>query len=113
MRDEVSTAGKEILVGEPKFPPLGKCTMKPMNIHSDWMFNAFSGHCVELLTSHKFLILHLGVFNTHVHIYIWYVYTFCPVCALQYFHMYTTYTLEPERKTVILTQKCRNQGDRH
>ena len=40
--DEGSTAGKETLVGEPKFSPLSKCAMKPTNIHSDQMSNAFS-----------------------------------------------------------------------
>ena len=41
VRDEGSTVSKERLVGELKFPPLIKCTMKAMNIHSDWMSNTF------------------------------------------------------------------------
>ena len=48
VRDEGSTAGRETLVGEPKFPPLSKCVMKPTNIHSDWMSNTFSGLCIKL-----------------------------------------------------------------
>ena len=42
MRGEGSAAGKEGLVGVPKFHPLGKCTMKPTNSHSDWTSNTFS-----------------------------------------------------------------------
>ena len=47
---EGSAAGKERLVSEPTFHPLSKCNMKPTNIHSDWMFNAFSGLCINYIT---------------------------------------------------------------
>ena len=46
MRGEGSAAGKEGLVG--KFHPLGKYAMKPTNVHSDWMSNAFFGLCIKL-----------------------------------------------------------------
>ena len=60
VKDEGSTAGRETLVGEPKFPPLIKCVMKPTNICSDWMSNAFSGLCIKLHL-HKPFLVQLGV----------------------------------------------------
>ena len=47
---EGSAAGEERLVSEPTFHPLSKCNMKPTNIHSDWMSNAFSGLCIIYIT---------------------------------------------------------------
>ena len=49
MRGEGGVAGAGRVVGVPKFHSWGKCTMPLTNINSDWMSNAFSGPCINLV----------------------------------------------------------------
>ena len=63
MRSEGGVVG-EGRVGVPKFHSWGKCTMPLTNINSDWMSNASSGLCINLLIYiilHESFISHLGV----------------------------------------------------
>ena len=48
VRGDGSVADKGRVVGLPKFPSWGKCTMPLTNINSDWMSDASSGLCVIL-----------------------------------------------------------------
>ena len=43
MRGDSGVAGEGRVLGVPKFPSWGKCTMPSTNINSDWMSNASSG----------------------------------------------------------------------
>ena len=63
MRGDSGVAGEGRVVGIPKFHSWGKCTMPLTNINSDWMSNALSGLCINIILfkirgSFK---LHLGV----------------------------------------------------
>ena len=49
MRGDVGVAGEGSFVSAPKFHSWDKCTMPLTNINSDWMFNASSGLCINLL----------------------------------------------------------------
>ena len=49
MRGEGGVAGEGRVVGIPKFHSWGKCTMALTNINSDWMSNASSGLCINLV----------------------------------------------------------------
>ena len=49
MRGEGGVAGEGRVVGVPKFHSWGKCTMALTNISSDWMSNASSGLCINLV----------------------------------------------------------------
>ena len=49
MRGEGGVAGKGRVVRLPKFHSWGKCTMPLTNINSDWMSNASSGLCINLV----------------------------------------------------------------
>ena len=49
MRGEGGVAGEGRVVGLPKFHSWGKCTMPLTNINSDWMSNASSGLCINLV----------------------------------------------------------------
>ena len=65
MRGEGGVAGEGRVVGVPKFHSWGKCTMPLTNINSDWMSNASSGLCINLVImsitasqdAHKRLVL--------------------------------------------------------
>ena len=46
---EGGVAGEGRVVGVPKFHSWGKCTMPLTNINSDWMSNASSGLCINLV----------------------------------------------------------------
>ena len=48
-RGEGGVAGEGRVVGVPKFHSWGKCTMPLTNINSDWMSNASSGLCINLV----------------------------------------------------------------
>ena len=48
MRDSDGVAGEGKLVEEQKYIPGGKCTMKLIDIYSDWPSNAFSDLCVNI-----------------------------------------------------------------
>ena len=67
MRGGSGVAGEERVVGVPKFHSCGKCTMALTNINSDWISNAFSGLCTNLLILIMLyflcesIISHLGV----------------------------------------------------
>ena len=49
MKGEGGVAGEGSVVGVPKFHSRDKCTMPLTNINSDWMSNASSGLCINLL----------------------------------------------------------------
>ena len=49
MRGDSGVAGDGRVVGIPKFHSWGKCTMPLTNINSDWMSNALSGLCINLI----------------------------------------------------------------
>ena len=55
MRGEGGVAGERRVVGVPKFHSGGKCTIPLTIINSDWMSNASSGLCINLLI---YIILH-------------------------------------------------------
>ena len=46
---ESGVAGEGRVVGVPKFHSWGKCTMPLTNINSDWMSNASSGLCINII----------------------------------------------------------------
>ena len=60
MRGEGGVAGDGGVVGLPKFHSWGKCTMPLTNINSDWMSNASSGLCINLVILRGSFKLHLG-----------------------------------------------------
>ena len=76
-KGEGGVAGKENLVGTPKFHSWSNCTMPLTNVQSDWMSNTFSGLCILTYSMffpnpsvkfaswgvvlHGSFILHLGV----------------------------------------------------
>ena len=49
MRGDSGVAGEGRVVGISKFHSWGKCTMPLTNINSDWMSNALSGLCINLI----------------------------------------------------------------
>ena len=64
MRGDSGVAGEGRVVGVSKFHSWGKCTMPLTNINSDWMSNALSGLCINLIILYYLrgsFKLHLGV----------------------------------------------------
>ena len=49
MSGEGGVAGEGRVVGIPKFHSWGKWTIPLTNINSDWMPNAYSGLCINLV----------------------------------------------------------------
>ena len=49
VRGEGGVSGEGKAVGVPKFHSWGKCTMPLTIMNSDWMSNASSGLCINLL----------------------------------------------------------------
>ena len=58
----VGVAGEGRVVGIPKFHCWGKCTMRLMNINSDWLPNASSDLCINLY----YLFILRGSFKLHL-----------------------------------------------
>ena len=64
MTGDSGVAGEGRVVGIPKFHSWGRCTIPLTNINSDWMSNAISGLCINLIILYYLrgsFKLHLGV----------------------------------------------------